>query len=124
MAEPRVFEALPQGVRANEAPLVFDRLEIDALKQQAIGQVTRFEVLGMKDVEALSKVRFYPRPKRSPLTYERNSVPSMSAATISGKHTTLFGLAVTIYTNASAHTWTRHVPPNFRIHPCLSRKKH
>jgi hypothetical protein len=59
VAEQKAFELLPQGIKAFEAPSVLDRLEIDALKQQAIGQAARFEVLSMKDVEDLSRVRFF-----------------------------------------------------------------
>jgi hypothetical protein len=58
VAELKAFEVLPQGVKAYEAPSVLDRLEVDTLKQQAIGQAVKFEVLSMKSVEALSRVRY------------------------------------------------------------------
>lgn len=48
---------LPSGFRPLEAVLVLPETEKDMLKKQASGQAERFEVLGAKHVETLSKVR-------------------------------------------------------------------
>ena len=55
--EVKAFETLPQGYRAVDAPSLLPATEIEFLRKQAIGQASRFEVLGSKDVEALSRVR-------------------------------------------------------------------
>jgi hypothetical protein len=54
--EVKAFETLPQGYRAVDAPTLLPASEIGVLQKQAIGQASRFEVLGSKDVEALSRV--------------------------------------------------------------------
>lgn len=55
-SERLAFETLPQGVSAAGARNFMDRNELEALRLQAIGQATRFEVLTSKDVEELSRV--------------------------------------------------------------------
>lgn len=54
--EIKAFETLPQGHRPADAPLVLAATDIEILRKQAIGQASRFEVLGPKDVENLSRV--------------------------------------------------------------------
>ncbi|KAF8849322.1 hypothetical protein BDZ45DRAFT_663315 [Acephala macrosclerotiorum] len=53
--EQKAFEHLPSGIRATEASTHLPSLEIEALRKQAIGQASRFEVLSSKDVETLSR---------------------------------------------------------------------
>ena len=57
--EIKAFETLPQGYRAADVPSLLPASEIELLRKQAFGQASRFEVLGSKDVEALSRVRFF-----------------------------------------------------------------
>lgn len=47
---------LPSGFKAVDCPSHLEREDITKLHQQAVGQVARFEVLGVKDVEHLSRV--------------------------------------------------------------------
>jgi hypothetical protein len=56
LAEQKAFEALPEGIKATDAQQRWNAEEIVALKKQAIGQAAKFEVLGLKDVESLSRV--------------------------------------------------------------------
>lgn len=56
LADRKAFETLPEGTKAIDVPQRLNKVEIEALKVQAIGQAANFEVLGMKDVESLSKV--------------------------------------------------------------------
>ena len=56
LAEQKAFETLPEGTKAANAQQRWTAEEIEVLKKQAIGQVAKFEVLGMKDVESLSRV--------------------------------------------------------------------
>lgn len=62
--ERRAFEELPPGFRAVDAHSLLSASEIDNLRKQALGQASRFRVLGSKDVDALSRVRppspFFP----------------------------------------------------------------
>ncbi|TAQ83643.1 hypothetical protein B7494_g8032 [Chlorociboria aeruginascens] len=51
----KAFEALPQGIRATEAASKLTESDMAALKMQAFGQASRFDVLNSKDVEALSR---------------------------------------------------------------------
>jgi hypothetical protein len=66
--EQKAFEMLPQGVRATEASGLLPANEIVALRKQAIGQASRFEVLTSKDVDALSRVRTLSSPSPFPPT--------------------------------------------------------
>lgn len=50
---------LPTGFKPLEAVLVLPETEKDHLKKQASGQAERFEVLGAKHVDSLSKVRMF-----------------------------------------------------------------
>lgn len=60
-AEQEAFATLPSGVPATAACSTYDDNEIHALKKQAIGQAAKFEVLGGKHVDSLSRVsRHYP----------------------------------------------------------------
>lgn len=54
-------DPLPTGFKVAEAPHRFGDEDTARLYQQALGQVARFEVIGVKDVESLSKVRIYAR---------------------------------------------------------------
>jgi hypothetical protein len=65
--EQRAFAHLPQGIRASNAASVMPMSEIDALRKQAFGQASRFDVLSSKDVENLSRVG-HPFPN----TYTHN----------------------------------------------------
>lgn len=58
--EQLAFDHLPQGVRPTQASKMLTTQEMEALRHQALGQVTRFEVLNFRDVEALSRVRYEP----------------------------------------------------------------
>jgi len=61
LAEQKAFETLPEGIKAVDAGQRWTVEEIEALKKQAVGQAAKFEVLSMKDVESLSRVRHYKR---------------------------------------------------------------
>lgn len=54
-AEQRAFEELPQGIRPFKAAVQMSANDLAILHQQALGQVERFEVLQVEDVESLSK---------------------------------------------------------------------
>lgn len=54
-AEQRAFEELPQGVRPLKAAAQMSANDLAILRQQALGQIERFEVLQLGDVEGLSK---------------------------------------------------------------------
>ncbi|KAM0458934.1 hypothetical protein ACHAO4_002322 [Trichoderma viride] len=54
-AEQRAFEELPQGIRPFKAAAQMSANDLAILHQQALGQVERFEVLQVEDVESLSK---------------------------------------------------------------------
>lgn len=54
-AEQRAFEELPQGVRPFKAAAQMSANDLAILRQQALGQAERFEVLQAEDVESLSK---------------------------------------------------------------------
>jgi hypothetical protein len=56
LAEQKAFETLPEGFKAADVPAKMGPIEIDTLKQQALGQAAKFEVLGVRDVESLSRV--------------------------------------------------------------------
>jgi hypothetical protein len=56
-SERRAFEELPKGYRPATAAAKIESSELAKLQKQAFGQVDRFEVLKMEDVESLSKVR-------------------------------------------------------------------
>lgn len=49
------FETLPEGTRPTQATTVLPALELEALRKQAFGQASRFDVLSTKDVDALSR---------------------------------------------------------------------
>ncbi|PQE04741.1 PIF1 helicase protein [Rutstroemia sp. NJR-2017a BBW] len=53
--EQLAFDYLPQGVRPNQASSKLTIQEMETLRRQALGQVTRFEVLNSRDVDALSR---------------------------------------------------------------------
>ncbi|CAG8974206.1 hypothetical protein HYALB_00007369 [Hymenoscyphus albidus] len=53
--EQTAFEKLPEGTRPSEAHSVLPVLEMEALRKQALGQASRFDVLSSKDVDALSR---------------------------------------------------------------------
>lgn len=55
-AEQKAFETLPEGIKAIDAQSRLEQTAIDALREQAIGQAAKFEVLNMRDVESLSRV--------------------------------------------------------------------
>jgi hypothetical protein len=61
VAEQKAFETLPEGIKATDAQHRWTAAEIEALKKQAVGQAAKFEVLGMKDVESLSRVCLQPK---------------------------------------------------------------
>ncbi|KAI9647939.1 hypothetical protein NHQ30_004329 [Ciborinia camelliae] len=71
--EQLAFEYLPQGVKAAQASTKLTKSEIETLRCQAIGQVSRFEVLNSKDVDTLSRVCHSSPPPLSPapLTYSK-----------------------------------------------------
>jgi hypothetical protein len=52
----RAYETLPLGMVAAEANEKLSLDDIAKLQKQALGQVQKFEVLHVKDVEKLSKV--------------------------------------------------------------------
>ncbi|RFU77298.1 hypothetical protein TARUN_4916 [Trichoderma arundinaceum] len=54
-AEQRAFEELPQGTRPAKAAAQMSANDLAILRQQALGQAERFEVLQVEDVESLSK---------------------------------------------------------------------
>ncbi|KAL7923586.1 Up-regulated during septation domain-containing protein [Trichoderma austrokoningii] len=54
-AEQRAFEELPQGIKPLKAVAQMSANDLAILRQQALGQVERFEVLQVEDVESLSK---------------------------------------------------------------------
>ena len=55
LEEQHAFASLPSGINAKDAHTLLSPIEFDALRKQALGQATRFEVLRSKDVEALSR---------------------------------------------------------------------
>ena len=59
--EQRAFATLPQGTRASRAASVMPMSEIEALRKQAFGQASRFDVLSPRDVDNLSRV-CHPSP--------------------------------------------------------------
>ncbi|KAL7915283.1 Up-regulated during septation domain-containing protein [Trichoderma velutinum] len=54
-AEQRAFEELPSGYKPQKAVSHMSANDLGILRQQALGQAERFEVLRMEDVESLSK---------------------------------------------------------------------
>ncbi|TWU79156.1 hypothetical protein ED733_008853 [Metarhizium rileyi] len=54
-SERRAFEELPRGWKPSEAAHRLNANDVAALQKQALGQVERFEVLRVEDVETLSK---------------------------------------------------------------------
>ncbi|PTB78343.1 hypothetical protein M440DRAFT_1420462 [Trichoderma longibrachiatum ATCC 18648] len=54
-AEQRAFEELPSGCRPQQAVSQMSANDLGILRQQALGQAERFEVLQVEDVERLSK---------------------------------------------------------------------
>ncbi|EHK26239.1 uncharacterized protein TRIVIDRAFT_188606 [Trichoderma virens Gv29-8] len=54
-AEQRAFEELPSGCRPEKAASQMSANDLGILRQQALGQAERFEVLRVEDVESLSK---------------------------------------------------------------------
>ncbi|KAH6609625.1 hypothetical protein Trco_002971 [Trichoderma cornu-damae] len=54
-AEQRAFEELPQGCRPAKAASQMGANDLAILRQQALGQAERFEVLQIEDVESLSR---------------------------------------------------------------------
>ncbi|KAM3075153.1 hypothetical protein ACMFMG_007393 [Clarireedia jacksonii] len=53
--EQLAFDYLPQGVRPTQASTKLTVQEMETLRRQALGQVTQFEVLNPRDVDALSR---------------------------------------------------------------------
>lgn len=53
--EQKHFEELPTGFKPSEAPAALSQTELTVLQKQAFGQVSRFEVLRLDQVDALSK---------------------------------------------------------------------
>lgn len=107
LRDQKAFETLPHGVKALNAGTKFNESEIDAIKRQAVGQAAKFEVLGFKDVEALSRVSFlifYLFILASNIL-TRNSVALMNAANTSAKLIILFAPAAATFTSASALTF-------------------
>jgi hypothetical protein len=58
--EREAFEALPQSSSPAAASVTMAADDIEALRKQAMGQASRFGVLGPKDVEILSRVSLPP----------------------------------------------------------------
>ncbi|PNP52540.1 hypothetical protein THARTR1_06887 [Trichoderma harzianum] len=54
-AEQRAFEELPSGYKPQKAVSQMSANDLGILRQQALGQAERFEVLRVEDVESLSK---------------------------------------------------------------------
>lgn len=54
-AEQRAFEELPRGHKPVKAATLMSANDLAILRQQALGQAERFEVLQVEDVESLSK---------------------------------------------------------------------
>ncbi|KAL6805367.1 Up-regulated during septation domain-containing protein [Trichoderma sp. SZMC 28012] len=54
-AEQRAFEELPSGYKPEKAVSQMSANDLGILRQQALGQAERFEVLRVEDVESLSK---------------------------------------------------------------------
>jgi len=53
--EQKAFEHLPSGHPATTASSILPASEVEILRNQAIGQASRFQVLNAKDVDALSR---------------------------------------------------------------------
>ena len=103
--EQKAFETLPQGYRAVDAPSLLPATEIEVLRKQAIGQASRFEVLGSKDVEALSRVYLSPPPSNVQHTnINRSFAASTNAVNISAKRTAPSVPVAAISTTESAPT--------------------
>jgi hypothetical protein len=101
--EQKAFETLPQGHRAVDAPSLLQATEIEVLRKQAIGQASRFEVLGSKDVDALSRVTHPPLLTSVHRTNgHRNSAVSTNAANTSARLTAPFARAAATSTTESA----------------------
>jgi hypothetical protein len=59
--------SLPAGLKPLEALLLLPEPEKEKLRKQATGQAEKFEVLGSKHVEALSRVSRIPYSIQEPL---------------------------------------------------------
>ncbi len=101
----RAYETLPLGMIAAEANEKLSQHDITKLQKQAIGQVEKFEVLNVKDVECLSKVSCnelcLSLTENLPIRL-RNSVALMIAVFIFETHTIHYELAVA----ACIHVWS------------------
>ena len=67
--ERKAFEQLPKGYRPAAAADNIESSELEKLQKQAYGQVERFEVMKMEDVELLSKVSSSIAIRQTHLTY-------------------------------------------------------
>lgn len=56
--ERKAHEHLPTGVKACDVKTFYGDEDLEALRRQAIGQASRFEVLRPKDVDDLSRVSY------------------------------------------------------------------
>jgi hypothetical protein len=129
LRDQQAFEMLPRGTKATDAASKFDESEIDVLKKQAIGQAAKFEVLAVKDVEGLSRVRsdypsLFPYPFQT-LTdsFYRNSEPSTNVVTTFARPIIHYGLVVVTSTNVFVPTCAPHVLHNSPMLPFSSKKK-
>lgn len=123
--EQKAFETLPEGIKASDAQQRWSQEAIDALKKQAMGQAAKFEVLGMKVVESLSRVSVYSKFDLIPhfISHRqtanalciRNSEPLTNVANTSVKHTILSGPVVTTCMNAFVLIFAHHAQLSFLI---------
>jgi len=127
LAEQKAFETLPEGIKATDAQQKWNAEEIQALKKQAVGQAAKFEVLGMKDVESLSRVCLnqigvcllagIELRRLTNASCIRNSVLLTNVANTSEKHIILSDPAVATCTSVYVPIYARHARPNFPIIP-------
>ena len=64
-AEQKAFVTLPTGVHATDVASKYGTSDCEKLHKQALGQAAKFEVLGVKDVDSLSRVSALPHTPHS-----------------------------------------------------------
>jgi hypothetical protein len=85
-------------MRATDASIQMNEVEMEGLRKQAIDQAEQFEVLNKKDVASLSRV--CPSPCKDltmMLTLHRNYAHWTKGANISARPTSLCGLVAKSY---------------------------
>ncbi len=125
-SERRAFKELPAGWKPFEAVAKLDANDIRALHKHALGQAKRFKILEVRDVDALSKVR-YSRQYHSlndMLTTYRSFANLMIGLSTSAGFAARLKLVAATSTIALANTSARLVSPDSTPNLCSSKKRH